>query len=115
MVDCPLHAESNRLKKIVQLPAAASERANVANGIHWDFNQTARIDKRLSRLLRAGYAVVDALPWRRTRLAHGMRRVFAAYPAKPKIEQHLLNIGPLRESIEKSARRAKSGRFNADS
>src|SRR5207237_992639 len=87
----------NRLSEtLIQLPAPAAKRADVADGGHRHLDQLRRIGERLRFCLGLDDAVINFL----RRLLAGkrvrMRGILAADPAKAEIEEHPLQVRPIR-------------------
>src|SRR4029453_511399 len=107
-LDRPLDACANRPQEPVELPAARTEGADVANRAHRHFDQAAGIGKWLGggpglgnvgndlrRGLLAGHA--DLVSW-----------IFAADPGEAEIDQHFLQILAVGEAIGKASGRAEA-------
>ena len=96
LLDRPLHAQPSRGQKRIQRPACGTKRADVTDGTHGDFNQSAGIHERLSVRLSLDDAVENFGRRYLAHLAEKMRRILRADPGKSLIEQHLLDIRPVR-------------------
>src|SRR5262245_13834286 len=114
MLDGPFDSLADGAQEPLQMPAAAAEGADVADGAHRDLNEPAVVDERLSRGLGRDDALVHLRPRLLARRAHAMRRIQAADPGVAKVAEHLLDIGALAQAVTEAARSAEAGRRDVE-
>ena len=89
--DRPLDSQPSRLQEGVQFPFPVSKRGNIHDRTIGNFDQTAGINVRLARLVRANdVRVFDRRKIRAVPLAQGMAGILRADPRKSQVQQQLL-------------------------